>query len=96
VTLVTHLTADTRQFIAEALFLRRSVNHTGEVQTDSETQAYIALKTARLLGVFDEYWALMQSADVISVRVRNLDAPPPSPPPKGRERKPAVAPPTSP
>jgi hypothetical protein len=74
------LSADDRQFLAEALLVRRYVGHTldtfaGGQSYESEAQAHVALQLAKRLGVFKEYWDTMQRTDVLSIRVRNLDAP---------------------
>lgn len=78
-TIVTHLAPDDRQFLAEALLLRGYVGHElahGVPDCASEVQAHLALKLAKLLGIKDEYWAVMQRTDVLSIAVRNLDDPP--------------------
>lgn len=88
-TILTHLTAEDRLFIAEALLLRRYVGHDlkssgGGPSCQSEAQAHIALKLAKRLGVFDEYWRVMQATDVLSIAVKNLDQPPAR---RGRPRR---------
>lgn len=75
--LTAHLSPGDRLFLAEALLLRRYVGHLAKrgqpPDTASEAHAYIALKLAKRLGVFSEYWQVMQQTDVLSVAVRNLD-----------------------
>jgi len=73
------LTADDRRFVAEALLLRRYLGHvlkrgalTGNT---SEAQAYRTLELAKELGVKGEYLRVMFDTDVLSITVKNLDAP---------------------
>lgn len=73
---MTHLTDDDRQILAEALLLWRYVNHTPQVPPESEARTYLALKLAKRLGLADEYFATLTRTDVLSIAVKNLDAPP--------------------
>jgi hypothetical protein len=87
------LTPEDEQILAEALLLWRYVGHRlpgkGGPDCNSEARAHLALQLAKRLRVFAGYWQLMQAADVLSIRVVNLDAPPKQ---RGGRRKKASPP----
>lgn len=78
-----------RTDLALAVLLWRYLGHKlpgGVPRNDAEDRAYAALRLAKRLGIFREYWDVMQTVPVLSVTVRNMDAPKKGTPRCGRKR----------